>query len=135
MLSFIEMLDKAQKTCSPATGNGLASALKVEPSAVSNWKHGRAYPNVVACEQIAQMIGEPPLRVIAQVNEMRAISKSEKAVWKRIAMAALLGLFCTPAWAGPGHAVSGISVAELALIASPIRHYAKFWGCAGFTLL
>lgn len=96
MRSIIELLDKAQAACSPATGNGLAAALDVKPSAVSNWKHGRAYPDTVSCERIAQLVGEPPLRVIAQVNELRAVTRAEKAVWHRIALAALLALVSLP---------------------------------------
>lgn len=100
MLDLNKMLDTAQETCSPANGNGLAAALGVKPSAVSNWKHGRAYPDPVSCERIARMIGEPPVKVIAQVNELRAVSKAEKAVWHRIAIAAVLAIVASPAMAG-----------------------------------
>lgn len=107
MIDINRMLDKAQRTCSPANGNGLAAALSVKPSAVSNWKHGRAYPDVVSCERIARMIGEPPLRVIAQVNELRAVSNSERAVWKRLASAAAMFLMVAAAAPLPSDARVG----------------------------
>lgn len=99
MLDIAKMLDKAQETCSPANNNGLAAALNVKPSAVSNWRHGRAFPDAVSCERIAQMLGQPPLRVIAQVNEARAITKAEKAVWHRLASAAVLVIAMAPTMA------------------------------------
>jgi hypothetical protein len=74
----------------PQTDLALARKLGVVASAVSNWRNGRALPDEVACEKLANMAGIPVLRVIASIAEQRAISPSSKAVWRRLASAAVV---------------------------------------------
>lgn len=88
------LLERAIRACEPATASGLAAALNVKPSAVSNWKHGRALPDEVSCAKIAELTSEPLARVLGIVGERRAISREAKAVWRRLATAAAVATLC-----------------------------------------
>lgn len=115
------LLDKAKETCSPSNDAALAASLGVEKSAVSNWRNGRAYPNVVACEQIAHMIGAKPLQVISAINEARAVSKAEKAVWHRLAASAAALVLLVGAIPLPGHATDNAQRTDSAVFSRNSR--------------
>jgi transcriptional regulator with XRE-family HTH domain len=82
-----KLLDEARETCIPRNDKALADALHVMPSAVSNWRHARAYPDAVTCARLAEMTNKPLGKVIGIVGEARAISLTEKKVWKQLASA------------------------------------------------
>ena len=96
------LLDKAQEACSPANNNGLAAALGVKPSAVSNWRHGRAYPDAVSCARIAELVNAPLPRILGIVGEARAISREEKSVWRKLAASAMAAFVLLGATTLPG---------------------------------
>lgn len=114
-----EMLDKARKACGVDSDNALSKHLGVTRATVSGWRKGKSMPDVVACDKIAKMIGEKPLFVIAQVSEMRAISTAEKAVWRRLASAAIVVLSLLPM-------VPVSATVRPALTEAGYMHYAKF---------
>lgn len=99
MSTVNNLLDKARDTCSPRNDKALAAALHVGASAVSNWRHARAYPDATACARIADLAGLPLAQVLGVVGEARAISRDEKAVWRRLAVAAVLAVVSLPAMA------------------------------------
>ena len=123
------LVDKARDTCSPATYSALAVRLGVTRQQVHQWKKGLV---PIAEHHLRSMCRMANLDVAEWWLAVQSDSAPEpmrpklQALLKKAGIAALLGVMVTPAWAGTGHAVSGISVAELALLASPIRHYAKF---------
>ncbi|HRF84221.1 MAG TPA: helix-turn-helix transcriptional regulator [Pseudoxanthomonas sp.] len=86
------LLDQAKKATDSATDGELAKRLGVKPSAVSNYRHGRALPDTVVCATLAGLTGEPLARVLGVVGEARAISREEKAVWRKLAATAALAL-------------------------------------------
>jgi transcriptional regulator with XRE-family HTH domain len=113
-----DLLATAKDRCQPANYSGLAAALGVEPSAVSNWRHGRALPDGVSCSKIAVLTGEPLARVIGVVGEQRAVSREAKAVWRRLATAAAVLLAV---------GFSGFPVpVQAGLNAGESMHYAKW---------
>ncbi len=87
-----QLLDKAKAAKALKTDGALADALKVSPGAVSNWRHGKNLPDAVQCAKLAEMSGEPLARVLGMIGEARAISREEKAVWRRLATAASVAL-------------------------------------------
>jgi transcriptional regulator with XRE-family HTH domain len=87
-----ELLDKAKAACSAKSDNQLAIKLKVSRQAVSGWRHGVSAPDTVTCAKIAEITGIPLARVLGIVGEARAISREEKAVWRRLASAAIVVL-------------------------------------------
>lgn len=86
------LLDNAKKMCGIGTDSELAARLRVRPSAVSNWRNGRAKPDVVAAAALAEMTNEKLARVVALLEEARAVSKEAKAIWRKIATAAVVCL-------------------------------------------
>jgi hypothetical protein len=90
MYTTNKLLDKCAEACSAKTDAALAKLLEVGRSAVSNYRHGRAHPDVVVCERIALLSGVPLQRVLGIVGEARAISREEKAVWRKLATAAVV---------------------------------------------
>lgn len=91
------LLDKAKQLCGVTTDKDLAAALGVTPSAVTNYRKGRALPDTVTCATLAGLTGEPLAKVLGLVGEQRALSREEKAVWRKLAAtAALLALVMLP---------------------------------------
>lgn len=87
-----KLLDKAREMRSLPSDNALALSMHVSRQRVSAWRHGTNYPDAVACARIAEMTGEPLARVLGIVGEARAVSREEKAVWHRLAVAAVLAV-------------------------------------------
>ncbi|MBW8851145.1 MAG: helix-turn-helix transcriptional regulator [Xanthomonadales bacterium] len=113
-----DVIDSARDLCTPTTYKALAKRLGVEPSAVSNWTNGRAQPDAVSCAKLAEITGIPLARVLGIVGEARAISREEKAVWRRLASAAAItGIMLL---AHPAEATL-----RTALTAAHAMHYAK----------
>lgn len=86
------LLDACKLKAGATSDNQLATRLKVTRQAVSNWRQGRNTPDAVTCDAIAKMSGIPLKNVLGIVGEARAISPSEKAVWRKLATAAVLVL-------------------------------------------
>lgn len=80
-----KLLDRIKETRSLPSDNALAKVLGVTRGSVSNWRHGKNYPDTVQCAAIAGFTGEPLARVLGIVGEARAISREEKAVWHKLA--------------------------------------------------
>lgn len=83
------LLDKAKETTGARTDGELAGKLGVKPSAVSNYRHARALPDPVVSATLAGLTGVPLARVLGIIGEARAISREEKAVWRKLAATAM----------------------------------------------
>lgn len=90
MKGINEILDTIKETRSIASDNALAGVLGQSRQNVSNWRRGKSQPDAVACARIAELSGEPLARVLGIAGEARAISREEKAVWRKLASAAAL---------------------------------------------
>lgn len=102
------LLDRAKETTGVKTDGELAGKLGVKPSAVSNYRHGRAQPDAVTCATLAGLTGEPLAKVLGIVGEARAISREEKAVWRKLAATvAVLTMMVFPALSERAHAATG----------------------------
>lgn len=115
-----ELLDQAKQAQGFTTDMALAKALNVSRSAVSAWRNGVKTPDTVQCAALAGYTGLPLAKVLGIVGEARAISREEKAVWRKLAAtAALLAVALLPVVSGPVHAdLSHSGHGQL-------RHYAK----------
>lgn len=100
MASLKDLLDTIKESRSLASDKALADLLKASPQSISNWKHGTRLPDPVACARIAEAAGVPLARVLGIVGEARAISREEKAVWRRLAAAAAIVLMAGLGWTG-----------------------------------
>lgn len=92
------LLDKIKETRSLSSDAALARVLDVKPQTMSNWRKAHNLPDAVACARIAELSGEPLARVLGVVGEARALSREEKAVWRRLAQAAAVVLMVATAW-------------------------------------
>lgn len=102
------LLDACKIASGATSDNQLATALGVGRSAISNYRHGRALPDTVVCATIAGLSGVPLARVLGIVGEARAISREEKAVWRKLAAsAALLLVGVLGAHPAPAQAATG----------------------------
>lgn len=126
-----ELLDSAKDAQKLTTDKALADALGVTKQAVSNWRKGVSLPDTVVCATLAGLTGIPLARVLGIVGEARAISREEKAVWRKLAASvgvALIAVLATlPSVA---HAANGAS--QAVQMAHPFlgealttMHYAK----------
>lgn len=125
MQTLMEVIEAARAKCEPASDYELSKRLKVSRSAVSAWRNGKGAPDAVRCAKLDEMTGFPLTRVIGIVGETRAISREEKAVWRKLANVAAtvaLAVSALPVWA---HA----STASASLNAEIHMHYAQL--CAG----
>ena len=102
-----DLLDAAKEAQNITTDKGLADALGVTKQAVSNWRKGVSLPDTVTCATLAGYTGLPLAQVLGIVGEARAISREEKAVWRKLAAsAALLALLVAPTLSQTAHAAT-----------------------------
>lgn len=83
------LLDQAKEACGVSYDKDLAPRLGVRPSAISNYRKGVSHPDAVVCATLAGLTGVPLARVLGVIGEARAISREEKAVWRRLAATAM----------------------------------------------
>lgn len=103
-----ELLDNAIRMCGAKNDSDLAKRLGVRHTAVSNWRHNRAKPDVVTAEKLARMTNANLTHVVGMIEASRAQSAAAKAVWRKIAAAAavLLAVYT----ATTPHAVSAANL-------------------------
>ena len=90
MQTMDDLLNRAKDATGSKNDTELAARLGVRPSAVSNYRREVSLPNPVVCATLAGLTGEPLARVLGIVGEARAISREEKAVWRKLAATAAL---------------------------------------------
>lgn len=83
------LLDKAKEVCGASYDKDLAPRLGVRPTAISNYRKGVSHPDAVVCATLAGLTGIPLARVLGIIGEARAISREEKAVWRKLAATAM----------------------------------------------
>lgn len=136
-MTITDLLDAAKSAQGFGTDMALASALGISRSAVSAWRNGVKTPDPVQCAALAGYTGLPLAQVLGIVGEARAISREEKAVWRKLAAsAALLAMIVAPTLSQQAHAATLHHVASstdlsalapaVAVAAAQSRHYAKF---------
>ena len=104
------LLDQCKDAANATSDNQLAAALGVGRSTISNYRHGRALPDTVVCATIAGLSGQPLAKVLGIIGEARAITREEKAVWRKLAAtAALLAVMVFPALSERAHAAQAAS--------------------------
>jgi len=120
MQDINSLLDACKVAAGVRSDNQLAAALGVGRSAISNYRHARALPDPVVCATIAGLSGIPLARVLGIVGEARAISREEKAVWRKLAATAM-ALCLAVGFALPHKAQAAVAGFD----AAPSIHYAK----------
>jgi len=122
------LLDKAKEVCGVHYDKDLAPRLGVKPTAISNYRKGVSHPDPVVCATLAGLTGIPLVQVIGMVGEARAISREEKAVWRKLAgMTAAILLLVGSAIGTPAKASTFDAISQMQMHAdfSQHIHYAK----------
>lgn len=104
----ITLLDKYADVCKHASDSATARALKVQPSAVNNWRHGRSHPDAESIERMCIATGDSVAHWLPLIEAERARTPEAKRVWLRLAQAAAVvvlafGLDVHTAKAGSPH--------------------------------
>lgn len=99
------LLDRCKDETGASTDGELAKRLGVSKQAMSSYRKGARLPDPVVCATIAGLSGLPLAKVLGIVGEARAISREEKAVWRKLAgMTAAILLFVGSAIGTPAKA-------------------------------
>lgn len=100
MKTVTDLIDEARKALNASSDAEFARQLGVSRGTIANWKSGYSLPDTVMCATLAGLTGMPLARVLGIVGEARAVSREEKAVWRKLAataMALALGVgFASP---------------------------------------
>jgi predicted transcriptional regulator len=80
-----QLLDRAKKAQGIESDYKLSQVLGVVQSAVTNWRSGRSSPDDVIAAKLAEMAGQDPLSVIAELHAARAKTPDAKQLWMRMA--------------------------------------------------
>lgn len=138
-MNVIDLIEQAKKNQGIETDMALAKALDVSRSAVSSWRKGVQLPDTVRCAALAGMTGIPLAKVLGVVGEARAISREEKAVWRKLAASAAAVVLMVLAIPLPGYSAHGQQSGKCSVsgpvAASQTDDYAKFWIARGREIL
>lgn len=92
MQTVTDLIDTARKALGVTSDAEFARQLGVSRGTIANWKSGYSLPDTVMCATLAGLTGEPLAKVLGIVGEARAVSREEKAVWRKLATTALIAL-------------------------------------------
>jgi len=115
-----DLIDAARKALNVNSDAEFARQLGVSRGTIANWKSGYSLPDTVMCATLAGLTGLPLARVLGIVGEARAVSREEKAVWRKLAATAM-ALFLTLGAAFPRDAEASMQPSNSA----QDIHYAK----------
>ncbi|MDW7601687.1 DUF3693 domain-containing protein [Stenotrophomonas maltophilia] len=89
MQTVTDLIDTARKALNVSSDAEFARQLGVSRGTIANWKSGYSLPDTVMCATLAGLTGLPLARVLGIVGEARAVSREEKAVWRKLAATAM----------------------------------------------
>lgn len=89
MQTVTDLIDAARKALNVSSDAEFARQLGVSRGTIANWKSGYSLPDTVMCATLAGLTGLPLARVLGIVGEARAVSREEKAVWRKLAATAM----------------------------------------------
>ena len=116
-MDFNAIIDAVREATGAKSDSELNRMLGLSHGAINNYRKERALPDIVTCEKIAKILGKKPLSFIAEVEQARARDSETKAVWRRLATAAVLMIAMIPALS---HATIRHTLTEAGYM-----HYAK----------
>lgn len=86
------LLDECKQASGVATDSELAKRLGISKQAMSSYRKGVRLPDPVVAATIAGLSGVPLAKVLGIIGEARAVSREEKAVWRKLAATAAVTL-------------------------------------------
>lgn len=83
-------LDRCKAALAITSDYALAKALDVQTQRISNYRAERASADPEICIKIAEVLGIPPLTVIADVQREKARDAKTRDLWKKYSSAAAI---------------------------------------------
>lgn len=80
-----QLLDRAKKAQGIESDYKLAQVLGVVTSAVTNYRAGRSHPDDAVAARLAELAGQDPSSVIAELHAERAKTPEVRQLWLRMA--------------------------------------------------
>ncbi|MEV5119899.1 DUF3693 domain-containing protein [Stenotrophomonas indicatrix] len=117
MQTVTDLIDAARKALNVNSDAEFARQLGVSRGTIANWKSGYSLPDTVMCATLAGLTGLPLARVLGIVGEARAVSREEKAVWRKLAATAMV-LCLAVGIALPGSAHAAVQSVHHATVAA-----------------
>ncbi|WP_295375602.1 helix-turn-helix domain-containing protein [uncultured Pseudacidovorax sp.] len=84
-MNTIELLDRAKEATGIESDYRLAQVIDVTKSAVSGWRHGKSHPDDEIAARLAEMAGENPTSIVAELHAARAKTPAARALWMQMA--------------------------------------------------
>lgn len=85
MFSIANLLERAKVTANLESDYRLAKVLRINQSALSNYRNGRNLPNVEILEALCALSGDDAGLIVAQVEAARASEGPVKSMWLSVA--------------------------------------------------
>ena len=85
MFSIANLLERAKVTAHLESDYRLAKVLRINQSALSNYRNGRNLPNVDILEALCALSGDDAGLIVAQVEAERAKEGPVKTMWLSVA--------------------------------------------------
>lgn len=85
MFSIADLLERAKQNAHLESDYRLAKVLRINQSALSNYRAGRNLPNVEIVEALCALSGDDAGLLVAQVEAQRAADGPVRAMWLSVA--------------------------------------------------
>lgn len=85
MRTIIEVLDRAKQVQKVGSDYKLALTLGIGLSSLSNYRHGRSFPDEKTCEILASAMGEKPDLLMVEMQAHRTKEPQSRALWENLA--------------------------------------------------
>ena len=85
MFSIADLLERAKATANLESDYRLAKVLRINQSALSNYRHRRSLPNVEILEALCALSGDDAGLIVAQMEADRAKEGPVKMMWLGVA--------------------------------------------------
>ena len=86
MFSIAQLLDSAKANARIESDYRLAKVLRINPSAISNYRTGVSLPNVEIIEALCALSGDDAGLIVAHVEAARAKPGPVRAMWEKVAL-------------------------------------------------
>ncbi len=127
-----DLLDRLLRETDADTDYQIAKMLDVKPTTVYRWRKGKGAMDDAALVQVAEILGENPMNLIATVQYSRARTDREFKVWgKYIRNPLVVALLCSTAmlYSPNGEARTASAVADHGYVNTV--YYVKLWSLLG----
>lgn len=92
MRTIDQVLDRAKTVQKVPSDYKLALCTGIGERAISNYRHGRSFPDEKACQKLAVAMGEDPIILMVEMQAQRTKDDSARAMWMTLAKRLQMGV-------------------------------------------